>query len=81
MDPVPANGNLAGGSRHRQIAAGSLKAQLDSSVELGREKSKHRKTRSLSAMNHQWKAGREARLSLLHLAIRVLFQVKLLPRP
>ena len=73
MDPVPADGNLAGGSRHRQIAASSLKAQLDSSVELGREKSIRRKTRSSSAMNHQWKAGHEARLSVLHLAIRVLF--------
>jgi hypothetical protein len=50
-------------------------------VELGREKSIRRKTGSSFAMNHRWKAGRGARLSVLHLAIRVLLQVKLLPRP
>ena len=57
MDPVSTDGNLAGGSRHRQIATGSLKAQLDPPVELGREKSILRKTRSPSAMNHRELTG------------------------
>ena len=57
MDPVSTDGNLAGGSRHRQIATGSLKAQLDPPVELGREKSILRETRSPSAMNHRELTG------------------------
>ena len=53
MDPVPTRGNLAGGRRHRRIAAGSPKTQLDSCVELGREESTGRNTRSSSAMSHR----------------------------
>jgi len=77
MDPVSADGNLAGGSRHRQIPAGSLTSNLIPPWSWARKSIRCKASRHLR-WSHQWKPGASPAFGSASRESRVL-QVKLLP--